>query len=130
MRKTKMTRVKAMKMKKVRARRKIITKRRRPEHNNQILTRELRALGITQDNHEQSEEPRPTRSKMSRELRLQSTKPPAEESTTTTTSTNNEGSPGAIHSAITSDSGVPTTFEEPFLDQRAMFGDQPSIKNS
>jgi hypothetical protein len=35
------------------------------------LTRELRALDITQVSNEKSEEPRPTRSKMTRELRPQ-----------------------------------------------------------
>jgi hypothetical protein len=52
---------------------------------------------------------------MSRELRSLGNIPPAEESTTTTTSSNDEGSPGAINSAITSDPGVPNTFEEAFF---------------
>jgi hypothetical protein len=53
---------------------------------------------------------------MTRELRSLGTAPPAEESTTTTTSSNKEEAPGAIHSAIASDPGVPSTFEE------ALFG--------
>jgi hypothetical protein len=59
----------------------------------------------------------PSRSRMTRELRSLGTTPrPAEESTTTTITSNNKGSPGAIHSAITSDPGVPTTFEEAFFE--------------
>jgi hypothetical protein len=52
---------------------------------------------------------------MTRELRSQSSTPSTEEATTTTTSINKEGATGAIHSAITSDPGVPTTFEEAFF---------------
>jgi hypothetical protein len=109
MKMTKMKKVKVMKMtkmKRFRAKKKTI-RTQQPR-----LTRELRALGISQESDEKSEEQRPTRSKMTRELSSLGTLPPAEESTTTTTSSNNEGSPGSIHSAITSDPGVPTTFEE------------------
>jgi hypothetical protein len=58
---------------------------------------------------------------MSRELRLLGTIPPTEESTTTTTSSKNKASPGAIHSAITSDPGVRNTFEE------AIFGPKSNV---
>jgi hypothetical protein len=77
--------------------------------NQPRLRRELRALGITQESDEIS------RYKTTRELRSQGTTQPAEESTTTTTSSNKEEAPGVIHSAITSDPGVPTTFEEVFF---------------
>jgi hypothetical protein len=89
-------------------------KRKAPRTQKPRSTRELRAPGISQESDEKSEEPRPTRSKMTRELRSLGTIPPSEESTTTTTSSNNEGSPGAIHSAITSDPGVPTTFDKAY----------------
>jgi hypothetical protein len=95
-----------MKMKNVGAKKKIIRRR---------LTRELRALGIPQESDESSEETRPSRSKMTRELRSMGTTPPAEEFTSTTSSSNKEESPGEIHSDITSDPGVPTTFEEKFF---------------
>jgi hypothetical protein len=88
-------------------------KKEAPRAQQPRLTREIRALGITQESIEKSEEPRPTRSKMTRELRSLGTIPPSEKSATTATSNNNEGSSGAIHSAITSDPGVPTTFFGP-----------------
>jgi hypothetical protein len=92
-------------------------KKKLPKAKQPTLTRELRALvGISQESDETSEEPRPSRSKMTRELRSLGTIPPAEESTTTTTSSNKEGSPGAIHTAITSDPGVPTSLEEAFFE--------------
>jgi hypothetical protein len=55
-------------------------KKEAPRTQRPKLTRELRALGITQESDEKSEEPRPTRSKMTRELRSLGTIPPAEES--------------------------------------------------
>jgi hypothetical protein len=61
------------------------------------LTRELRALDISQENDEPSEEPKPSRSETTRELRSLGTTPQAEESTTIATSSNKEESPGAIH---------------------------------
>jgi hypothetical protein len=90
-------------------------KKKAPKAKQPRLTRESRALGISKESDETSEEPRPSRSKMTRELRSLGTTPSAEESTTTTTSSNKEESPGAIHSAITSDSRVPTTFKEAFF---------------
>jgi hypothetical protein len=90
-----------------------------PRTQRSRLTRKLTALGITQEREEKSEEPRPIRSKMQIELRSLVTIPPAEESKSTTTSSNNEGSPGAIHSAITSDPGVPTTFEKAFFGPKS-----------
>jgi hypothetical protein len=86
-----------------------------PKANQPRLRRELRALGVTQESDETSEEPRPSRSKMTRELRSQGIAQQAKESTTTTTYSNKEEAPGAIHSSITSDPGVPTTFEETFF---------------
>jgi hypothetical protein len=83
-----------------------------PKANQPRLRRELGALGFTQESDETSEEPRPSRSKMTRELRSQGITQPAEESTTPTTYSNNEEAPGAIHSAIISDPGVPITSEE------------------
>jgi Reverse transcriptase (RNA-dependent DNA polymerase) len=86
-----------------------------PKSKQPRLTRELRALGISQESDETSEEPRPSRSRMTRELRSLGTTPPAEESKTTTTSSNSKESLGEIHSAITSDPAVPTTFDEAFF---------------
>jgi hypothetical protein len=75
------------------------------------------------DNDE--EESNPQRPRLARELRALGITPTEAKSISTINETPREG-----YSAITSDPGVPTTFEEALFDQRAMFGGHQYMKKS